>query len=60
MDAARRQRLSLISFCLLDLVLYTYGVISAPRIPSHIEGIALPLDFMVGIPFGFSYGKFKR
>ena len=53
MDAARRQRLSLISFCLLDLVLYTYGVISAPRIPSHIEGIALPLDFMVGIPFGF-------
>ena len=53
MDAARRQRLSLISFCLLDLVLYTYGVISAPRIPSHIEGIALPLDFMVGIPLGF-------
>lgn len=53
MDAARRQRLSLISFCLLDLVLYTYGVISAPRIPSHIEGIALPLDFMVGIPLCF-------
>ncbi|WP_302961466.1 hypothetical protein [uncultured Adlercreutzia sp.] len=53
MDAARRQRLSLISFCLLDLVLYTYGVISAPRIPSHIEGIALPLDFMAGIPLGF-------
>lgn len=53
MDAARRQRLSLISFCLLDLVLYTYGIASAPRIPSHIEGIALPLDFMVGIPLGF-------
>ena len=53
MDAARRQRLSLIGFCTLGLALYTYGVISAPYIPSHIEGIALPLDFMVGIPVGF-------
>ena len=53
MDAARSQRMGLIGFCLLTLVLYTYGVISAPYIPSHIEGIALPLDFMVGIPVGY-------
>lgn len=53
MDAARRQRLSLIGFCALVLALYAYGVVSAPYIPSHIEGIALPLDFMVGIPVGF-------
>ena len=53
MDAARRQRLSLIGCCTLGLALYTYGVVSAPYIPSHIEGIALPLDFMVGIPVGF-------
>lgn len=53
MDAARRQRLSLIGFCTLGLALYTYGIVSAPYIPSHIEGIALPLDFMVGIPLGF-------
>lgn len=53
MEAARRQRLSLIGFCLLGLALYTYGVVSSPYIPSQIEGIALPLDFMVGIPLGF-------
>ncbi len=53
MDAARRQRLSLIGFCLLGLALYTYGAVSAPYIPSRIEGIALPLDFMIGIPLGF-------
>ena len=53
MDAARSQRMGLIGFCLLTLVLYTYGIISAPYIPSHIEGIALPLDFMVGIPVGY-------
>ncbi|TJW11478.1 hypothetical protein [Parvibacter caecicola] len=53
MDAARRQRLSLIGFCTLGLSLYIYGVVSAPYIPSHIEDIILPLDFMVGIPLGF-------
>lgn len=53
MDAARRQRAYLIVFCLLGLSLYIYGIISAPYVPSHIEGIALPLDFMVGIPVGF-------
>lgn len=53
MEAARRKRLGLIAFCVLCLALYAYGAISAPYIPSHIEGIALPLDFMVGIPLGF-------
>ena len=53
MNAAKRQRLSLIGFCTLGLALYTYGVVSAPYIPSHIECITLPLDFMVGIPLSF-------
>lgn len=40
-------------FCATALVLYAYGVLSASAIPMHIEGVALPLDFMVGIPLGF-------
>lgn len=53
MGVARSQRIGLITFCVLCVVLYAYGIASAPRIPSHIEGIALPLDFMVGVPLGF-------
>lgn len=53
MEAARSKRLGLVAFCVLCLALYAYGAISAPYIPSHIEGVALPLDFMVGIPVGF-------
>lgn len=53
MDATRRQRLSSFAFCLTCLALYAYGIISAPHIPAAVEGIILPLDFMVGIPFGF-------
>lgn len=53
MSVARSRRVSLIAFCALCVALYAYGVASAPCIPSHIEGIALPLDFMVGIPLGF-------
>ncbi|MEY8315362.1 hypothetical protein [Adlercreutzia muris] len=53
MSVARSRRIGLIAFCALCLTLYVYGIASAPRIPSHIEGIALPLDFMVGIPLGF-------
>lgn len=55
MDAANNRRASLLVFCALCLVLYVYGVISSPFIPSHIEGIILPLDFMVGIPLGFFF-----
>lgn len=40
-------------FCVAALILYAYGVLSARAIPMHIEGVALPLDFMVGIPLGF-------
>lgn len=53
MDAARNQRLNLIAFCAAAISLYAYGVISASYIPSYIEGVVLPLDFMVGIPLGF-------
>lgn len=52
-EATRTKRVSLVVFCVLCFALYVYGIVSAPHIPSHIEGIALPLDFMVGIPLGF-------
>lgn len=48
MDTARSRRLGLLAFCMLCLILYAYGVVSAPYVPSHIEGIALPRDLMVG------------
>ena len=53
MDTARARKHSRAIFCALGLLLYAYGVASARYIPGHIEGIALPLDFMVGIPLGF-------
>lgn len=53
MEIANSRRLSLVIFCALSLFLYAYGVASARCIPGHVEGIALPLDFMVGIPLGF-------
>lgn len=54
MGAVRNQKKTLIVFCILLLALYVYGVISADCIPSYIEGVALPFDFMVGIPLGLS------
>lgn len=53
MDVARARKHSLVIFFALCLPLYAYGVVSARYIPGYIEGIALPLDFMVGIPLGF-------
>lgn len=53
MDAVKSQRKRSVAFFAVCLTLYVYGIISAPYIPSHIEGIVLPLDFMVGIPLGF-------
>lgn len=53
MDIARSQRRALVAFCAAAVALYAYGVLSGGYIPRHIEGIVLPLDFMVGIPFGF-------
>lgn len=55
MGATNSNRLSLLAFCLACTALYAYGVLSASHIPSHVEGIVLPLDFMVGIPFGFYF-----
>lgn len=51
--AAKSKLMGPVAFCALCLALYIYGVVSAPYIPSHIEDIILPLDFMVGIPLGF-------
>jgi len=53
MDTSRTRKNGLVIFCALGLLLYAYGVASARYIPVHIEGVALPLDFMVGIPLGF-------
>ncbi len=53
MNATTKHRASLAVFCLLGLAFYIYGVVSASFIPTHIESIILPLDFMVGIPLGF-------
>ncbi len=50
MSTVKTRRLSLMFFYALCLLLYVYGVASAQCIPSHIEGVILPLDFMVGIP----------
>lgn len=53
MDTTRTRKHSLAVFGTLCLLLYAYGVASARYIPGQIEGIVLPLDFMVGIPLGF-------
>ena len=53
MGTTRNRRAALIAFCVAACALYAYGVASAGCIPRAIEGIALPLDFMVGIPVGF-------
>lgn len=60
MDAANCRRTSLLAFCALCLVFYVYGVISSSFMPSHIEGIILPLYFMVGIPLGFFFLVVKK
>lgn len=52
MGAASQLKATSFIYCLICLTLYVYGIISAPYIPSQIEGIALPLDFMIGIPLG--------
>lgn len=53
MEIANTRRRGLVIFGALCLLLYSYGVVSARYIPGQIEGIVLPLDFMVGIPLGF-------
>ncbi|WP_251213047.1 hypothetical protein [Adlercreutzia murintestinalis] len=53
MSTARSRRAALVAFCVVACALYVYGVASTGCIPRAVEGIALPLDFMVGIPAGF-------
>ena len=53
MEKANKRSLNFALFSALALLLYAYGVVSARYIPGHVEGVALPLDFMVGIPLGF-------
>ena len=40
-------------FFIAASVLYAYGIVSANHIPADVDAIALPLDFMVGIPLAF-------
>lgn len=49
MTLSRRSWLSF-AFLATVLALYIYGVISASQIPAEVVAVALPLDFMVGIP----------
>ncbi len=49
MTLSRRSWLSF-AFLAAVLALYIYGVISASQIPAEVVAVALPLDFMVGIP----------
>lgn len=53
MERASKRNLNSVLFTALALLLYAYGVVSARYIPGYIESVALPLDFMVGIPLGF-------
>lgn len=52
MVLSRRSWLSF-AFLATVLALYIYGVISASQIPAEVVAVALPLDFMVGIPLAF-------
>ncbi|PWL78571.1 MAG: hypothetical protein DBY20_06890 [Coriobacteriia bacterium] len=52
MTLSRRSWLSL-AFLAAVLALYIYGVISAGQIPAEVVAVALPPDFMVGIPLAF-------
>lgn len=49
MALSRRSWLSF-AFLAAVLALYIYGVVSASQIPAEVVAVALPLDFMVGIP----------
>ena len=52
MTLSRRSWASFV-FLAAVLALYIYGVISASQIPVEVVAVALPLDFMVGIPLAF-------
>ncbi len=52
MTLSRRSWFSF-AFLAAVLALYIYGVISASQIPAEVVAVALPLDFIVGIPLAF-------
>ena len=52
MTLSRRSWLSF-AFLAAVLALYIYGVISASQIPAEVVAVALPPDFMVGMPLAF-------
>lgn len=52
-DGCCKEREKSACFLRAVLALYVYGIVSAQYTPSYIEGIVLPLDFMIGIPLGF-------
>lgn len=52
MVLSRRSWLSF-AFLVAVLALYIYGVISASQISAEVVAVALPLDFMAGIPLAF-------
>lgn len=54
MELFRRTWLTPIFF-VAALALYAYGVVSADHIPADVDAVALPLDFMVGIPLAFYF-----
>lgn len=52
MTLSRRAWLTF-AFFVAALALYPYGVVSASHIPANVGAVALPLDFIVGIPLAF-------
>lgn len=55
MLAIRTRQLLLGGFAAIAVTLYLYGVLSAAHIPATVDAVALPLDFMVGIPLMFYF-----
>lgn len=55
MAISRSKRLLPGGFVAIAVTLYLYGVLSAAHIPAAVDAIALPLDFMVGIPLMFYF-----
>ena len=60
MLAIRTRQLLLGGFAAIAVTLYLYGVLSAAHIPATVDAVALPLDFMVGIPLMFYFMVVRR
>lgn len=55
MAISRSKRLLTGGFVAIAAALYLYGVLSAAHIPAAVDAVALPLDFMAGIPLMFYF-----